>query len=115
MNFIPTLQNTGRFIAIVSCFFIVNEAAFAANTETPQTTVSLLFAGDIVLDGVPAQWIKDKKDPLAAYAAILSSTDISIGNLECVVATTGDKAEKIFTFRGHPSALPTIHQITDCP
>ncbi|MFZ6689034.1 CapA family protein [Undibacterium sp. SXout11W] len=113
MNFISTLQNTGRLIAIASCLFISSNVAFAASTETSQTTVSMLFAGDIVLDGVPAQWIRDKKDPLAAYSAILASTDIRIGNLECVVATTGEKAEKIFTFRGHPSALPTLHQYFD--
>ena len=78
-------------------------------TEPAQPTVSLLFAGDIVLDGVPAQKIAVHEDPLGAVAALLASTDIRVANLECVVAMSGNKAEKIFTFRGHPSTLPTIH------
>ena len=84
---------------------------FCAAPATP--TVSLLFAGDIVMDGVPAQWIAEHKDPLESYAEILSSTDIRVANLECVIATSGDKAAKIFTFRGNPNTLPVLHQHVD--
>ena len=113
MNALLLLQKKTRGLALITSVFFSIPVTPAISAEPSKPIVSLLFAGDIVLDGVPAQWIADHKDPLAAYATILSSTDISVANLECVIATTGDKADKIFTFRGHPTTLPILRHHFD--
>ena len=59
--------------------------------------VSLVFAGDIVLDGQPGQFIAQGRDPFAAFAKLIDSADIRVGNLECVVATVGEPEEKTLT------------------
>ncbi|NMM28198.1 MAG: CapA family protein [Glaciimonas sp.] len=93
---------------LVLCISSVN--AIAAESEP---TVSLLFAGDIVLDGKPGKAIEQGRDPFAPFAAILQAADIRIGNLECVVAASGDPADKNFTFRAHPRALPVLKRHFD--
>ena len=59
------------------------------------------------------QAIEQGRDPFAPFAAILDSADIRIGNLECVVATGGDPADKNFTFRAHPRTLPVLKRHFD--
>ncbi|MEB0140517.1 MULTISPECIES: CapA family protein [unclassified Undibacterium] len=106
---IPTLLRGAAALTGALCLC----ATPAGQAATVPPTVSLLFAGDIVLDGAPGKWIADGKDPLARYAAILASTDIRIANLECVVATSGKPADKNFTFRAKPSTLPLLHHYFD--
>jgi poly-gamma-glutamate synthesis protein (capsule biosynthesis protein) len=76
-------------------------------------TVSLLFAGDIVLDDTAGDMIARGEDPLAGFSAVFASADIRIANLECVVATSGSAAEKNFTFRAHPRTLPVLKRHFD--
>ncbi|GGC69908.1 CapA family protein [Undibacterium terreum] len=76
-------------------------------------TVTVLFAGDIVLDGKPGKAIEQGRDPFAAFAGILANADLRIGNLECVVATGGDQADKTFTFRAHPRTLEILKRHFD--
>lgn len=85
----------------------------ACNYAQAADSVSLLFAGDVVLDGVPGQMIADGQDPFAPFAKIFKSADVRIANLECVVATTGDAADKNFTFRAHPRSLPVLRRHVD--
>jgi poly-gamma-glutamate capsule biosynthesis protein CapA/YwtB (metallophosphatase superfamily) len=84
----------------------------AGGAELP-SNVSLLFAGDIVLDGQPGKEIEAGRDPFAPFAAILDSADIRVGNLECVVATVGEPEDKIFTFRAHPRTLDVLKRHFD--
>ena len=64
--------------------------------------VTLLFAGDTVLDDEPGRLIASGGDPFADFAQVFAQADIRIANLECVVATQGDAGHKNFTFRAHP-------------
>jgi poly-gamma-glutamate synthesis protein (capsule biosynthesis protein) len=82
--------------------------AFAAND-----TVSLVFAGDIVLDDTAGEMVARGEDPLASFSSVFASADIRIANLECVVATTGNAGEKNFTFRAHPRTLPVLKRHFD--
>ena len=75
--------------------------------------ISLLFAGDIVLDNTAGAMIARGEDPFADFANLFASADIRIGNLECVVATTGTAGEKNFTFRAHPRTLPVLKRHFD--
>jgi len=106
----PTL--TARRIISVACLGLCIAAAGAAAAQ-PAPSVSLLFAGDIVLDGKAGKAIEQGRDPFAAFAAILNSADIRIGNLECVIATGGDPADKNYTFRADPRTLPVLKRHFD--
>ncbi|MBV8632868.1 MAG: CapA family protein, partial [Burkholderiaceae bacterium] len=89
-------------------FFLLSLLPFAAGAEP----VSLVFAGDIVLVGQPGKLIAEGHDPFDAVANILRA-DIRVGNLECVVATTGDPEDKIFTFRANPHTLTVLKRHFD--
>lgn len=76
--------------------------------------VTLLFAGDIMLDDGPGRVIAAGGDPLAPFAAILSQADYRIGNLECPVAEGGQPhASKIATFRAAPHTLSVLRDRFD--
>lgn len=75
--------------------------------------VSLVFAGDVVLDDSAGELIERGGDPFADFASIFAAADIRIANLECVVATTGSAGEKNFTFRAHPRTLPVLKRHFD--
>lgn len=71
--------------------------------------VSLVFAGDLMLDDGPGRVIASGRDPLGPFAAALSQADYRIGNLECPIATTGKALDnKIYTFRAHPRVLSML-------
>ncbi len=57
--------------------------------------------------------IEQGQDPFAAFAGILAKADIRIGNLECVVGTGGEQADKTFTFRAHPRTLDVLKRHFD--
>jgi poly-gamma-glutamate synthesis protein (capsule biosynthesis protein) len=83
---------------------------FAMGQPSP---VTLVFAGDIVLDDTAGAMIERGLDPFAGFSRLFKSADIRLGNLECVVATTGSAGEKNFTFRAHPRALPVLKRHFD--
>jgi poly-gamma-glutamate synthesis protein (capsule biosynthesis protein) len=75
--------------------------------------VTLVFAGDIVLDDTAGALIEKGQDPFAGFAPLFAKADIRLGNLECVVATTGSAGDKNFTFRAHPRTLPVLKRHFD--
>jgi len=67
-----------------------------------------------MLDDTPGKMIARGHDPFGPFAKILSSADIRVGNLECVVATIGSAEEdKPYTFRAHPRVLPLLKKHFD--
>lgn len=82
----------------------------AAEVPAP---VSLVFAGDVVLDDSAGELIQRGGDPFADFAALFASADIRLANLECVVATTGSAGDKNYTFRAHPRTLPVLKRHFD--
>ncbi len=99
-----------RLMVSAACLGLGPLGAVAAE---PGPLVSLVFAGDIVLDGKPGLAIAQGRDPFAPFAGILNAADIRLGNLECVVATSGDPADKNFTFRAHPRTLDVLKRHFD--
>lgn len=83
---------------------------FAADLSTP---VSLVFAGDIVLDDSAGEMIRLAEDPFADFASVFHDADIRIANLECVIASTGSAGDKNYTFRAHPRTLPVLKRHFD--
>ncbi|MBV8666080.1 MAG: CapA family protein [Burkholderiaceae bacterium] len=94
---------------LLLCLLLLVRASSAAESDS----VSLLFAGDIVLDGQAGKIIAQGRDPFAEFAAILDASDIRVGNLECVVASTGDAEDKIYNFRAHPRTLAVLKRHFD--
>jgi poly-gamma-glutamate capsule biosynthesis protein CapA/YwtB (metallophosphatase superfamily) len=70
--------------------------------------VSILFVGDIMLDGGPGHLITNGGDPFAQVAPWLRGSDLTIGNLECAVVDAGEAVYKPFTFKGPKAALPLL-------
>lgn len=80
---------------------------------TPSPKVRLLFAGDIMLDNLPGEAVAKGGDPFAHFAPILDGADLVVGNLECVVATVGQKVLKPYNFRAHPRVVPLLARYFD--
>ena len=90
------------------------QAAGAARAKpAPSPTVSLVFAGDSVLDADAGDLIAQGGDPYASFANYIADAEIRITNLECVVATTGSAGDKMFTFRAHPRVIPVLQRHFD--
>lgn len=71
--------------------------------------LTLVFAGDVMLDDGPGRTIAAGGDPLEPFAAVLAAADYRIGNLECPIATGGKPLDnKIFSFRADPRVLRVL-------
>jgi len=92
----------------------IAQATGAARAKAmPSPTVSLVFAGDSVLDAEAGDLIAQGGDPFASFASYFADADIRITNLECVVATQGSAGDKMFTFRAHPRVIPVLQRHFD--
>ncbi len=87
--------------------------AWAQTMPAAERPVTLVFAGDTVLDDAPGALIARGGDPFADFAGVFAGADIRIANLECVVATMGSAGDKNFTFRAHPRVLPVVKKHFD--
>ncbi len=75
--------------------------------------VSLVFAGDTVLDDSAGELIAQGGDPFAEFETYLKNGDIRIANLECVVSTLGQAGDKVYTFKAHPRVLAVVKKHFD--
>jgi poly-gamma-glutamate capsule biosynthesis protein CapA/YwtB (metallophosphatase superfamily) len=98
---------------IAALFWVCCPLLVWAQAPAPDNPVSLVFAGDIVLDDTAGEVIARGEDPFADFTSVFAGADIRIANLECVVATTGSAGEKNFTFRAHPRTLPVLKRHFD--
>lgn len=86
----------------------------ATMAQTAEPVVSVVFAGDIMLEGGPDRAIRRGRDPFAGVAHVFKGADIRLGNLECVVATVGSvEPEKPNVFRVHPRGLKYVKRHFD--
>jgi poly-gamma-glutamate synthesis protein (capsule biosynthesis protein) len=81
----------------------------ARSAEEPtKNEVTIIFAGDVMLDGGPGHSIVYGGDPFADFAEILRGADIAVCNLECVLAGGGQQVLKPYTFRGPKESVPLL-------
>ena len=97
-----------RALLLSSALLAASPMAHASSGDA-----SLIFVGDIMVAETPGELIVRGEDPFQPFAALLSSHDVRIGNLECVVATTGTAEEKPYTFRADPRTLPVLKRHFD--
>ena len=100
-----------KLAALCTSAFLCMNAAMA---QAPEPVVSVVFAGDIMLEGGPDRAIRRGRDPFAGVAHLFKEADIRLGNLECVVATVGSvEPEKPNVFRVHPRGLKYVKRHFD--
>ena len=56
--------------------------------------IRMVFVGDVMLADGPGRVIRSGKDPFRHVAGALRDADITIGNLECVIASSGKPEPK---------------------
>jgi formylglycine-generating enzyme len=76
--------------------------------KSEQGAVTVVFAGDVMLDGDPGHAIVYGADPFAEFDAVLRRADVAVCNLECVLAKGGQQVFKPYTFRGPEEAVPLL-------
>lgn len=77
--------------------------------QTPPPTLTLSFVGDIMLASGVGRVAAAQGSPhlFSGVRQVLLADDLTIGNLECAVATVGTPEEdKQYTFRADPAVLP---------
>lgn len=105
----PLLQRT-----VLAVWLALQAPGFVLAEETrDRQRVSILFAGDVMLDGGPGHAITRGIDPFAEFAEVLSTADIAVCNLECVISDRGPVAHKPYTFRGAKGSLPLLRKHFD--
>jgi poly-gamma-glutamate synthesis protein (capsule biosynthesis protein) len=95
-----------RLLGLFVCGLIADTGA-ADDAERPSPSaagMSIVFVGDIMLDGGPGHAITSGRDPFAACSQLLANADYSVGNLECVLGTGGERMLKPYSFRAAPDS-----------
>ena len=99
-----------RLLAIVFLLgnSLQNAVSFAAD-QTPGT-VKLVMVGDIMFanDQETGKLVVRGENPFQPFADVLHAADVSIANLECVVAEKGEKVEKPYNYMASPTCLPLL-------
>ena len=109
MKFVP--RSTIKWLTLIVGVLLCMDMARA---QPPEPVVSVVFAGDIMLEGGPDRAIRRGRDPFAGVAHLFKGADIRLGNLECVVATVGSvEPEKPNVFRVHPRGLKYVKRHFD--
>ena len=67
--------------------------------------IKIVLVGDVMLADGPGRLIRAGQDPFRYVAAALKGADMTIGNLECVIASTGKPEPKPYTFRAPKQSL----------
>jgi poly-gamma-glutamate synthesis protein (capsule biosynthesis protein) len=89
-------------------------AGLALGLNIHAEPITLIFAGDIMLDDGPGRLISQGGDPLLPFARILKEADYRIGNLECPIAETGAPQDnKIYNFRASPRVTAVLQNRFD--
>lgn len=73
-----------------------------------EESLSIVFVGDVMLDGGPGHIVTNGGDPFAGVAAVLRDADLTVANLECAIVKDGHAVDKPYTFRGPKRALPLL-------
>ena len=73
-----------------------------------QEPIRMVFVGDMMLAETVGQFMRRGGDPLHHVRHLFKGADITIGNLETAVGTSGIQADKPFTFLAHPRVIPFL-------
>jgi poly-gamma-glutamate synthesis protein (capsule biosynthesis protein) len=86
-------------------FLFALAGLFSNSVSATARDVTLVLVGDVMLADGPGRLIRSGQDPFRHVAAALKDADITIGNLECVIAGGGKPEPKPYTFRAPKQSL----------
>lgn len=92
-------------------FLLIGAACLTSSSragEKEANTVSIVFAGDVMVDGDPGHDIQCGRDPFAEFGPIFHGADLAVCNLESVLGRGGDQVLKPYTFRGARESIPLL-------
>jgi len=92
------------FLRTLIIFSMTILLSLKSDADDDDSTIRLLFVGDIMLDNGPGHAISFGRDPFEACSELLRDADLTIGNLECVVGAGGEQLNKAYTFRAAPDS-----------
>ena len=80
-------------------------SGWAGTLPTQEDSVLLAFVGDVMLARTVEEFAGKYGVfyPFAPVAQTLGQADIAVGNLECAIASGGERFDKYYTFRAHPA------------
>ena len=107
----PIIQHMKTMPCVLLALLWANSASASASAATAPADsgeANLVFVGDIMVAEIPGELIARGVDPFQPFESFLDAQDLRIGNLECVVATTGKAEAKPFTFRADPQVIPVL-------
>ena len=81
-------------------------------TLTPVPVIHLMAVGDVMLGRTVGDKLR-AQGAAVAFSAVqpaLSSADLLVGNLECVISTLGEPQPKAYRFRAPPEAVDALAQ-----
>ena len=99
------LYSFGLYCLLTAIACLTNSSL--AGEKEPKS-VSIVFAGDVMLDGNPGHDIQRGRDPFAEFGPIFHGADLAVCNLECVVGLGGQRVLKSYTFRGARQSVPLL-------
>ena len=86
-------------------YFLMIVLASQGTALAQSSDIRMVFVGDVMLADGPGRLIRSGQDPFRHVAAALKDADITIGNLECVIASSGKPEPKPYTFRAPKQSL----------
>lgn len=101
-----------RSLIYIALPFLLVPASSAGAKQRPCVTIKLTFVGDIMLaqNEETGKLVERGIDPFEPCSRLLNRADITVGNLECVVAEKGDRVRKPYNFRAHPRCIPLLKE-----
>lgn len=84
-----------------------------ALADADPAVVRVAWVGDVMLADGPGRLIQRGGDPFRYVASRLDAADLRVANLECVIAASGQAADKPWTFRAAPQTLPLLKRHVD--
>lgn len=97
-----------RPLSLIVLGLVLGLSEYSRAADGP--TVRLAVVGDVMLDEEPGEVVARGGNPFAGFAEELKKADIAVANLECVVATGGEKVQKSYNFRAHPRCLGVLKE-----
>lgn len=105
------LNNLSTRLLLLALWVVSLLSASRAFADKPGVKpVKLILVGDIMIahDEEPGKIIERGVDPFEPFAKHFQAADLTIGNLECVVADGGKEVRKPYNFRAHPRVIPLL-------
>ncbi|AJS61034.1 CapA family protein [Paenibacillus sp. IHBB 10380] len=96
-----------RLLGILLILLFIYPSSFVSSESSKTTSIQLVFAGDILLDGYVGDQVSKygANYPFVKVAPILKKADMAFANLETPVSVRGKAADKMFAFRSKPATL----------